>query len=39
MAKCPLGYHISEAVSAALERAPVKQGVSLSVDIDAYDFM
>ena len=37
--KSPLGYHVSQAVSAALGRAGSKPGVNVSVDVDAYDLM
>ena len=37
--KSPLGYHVSEAVGEALARVGAKPGVSVSVDVDAYDLM
>ena len=37
--KSPLGYHISDTISHALQRAGAQKGVSVSVDIDAYDLM
>ena len=37
--KSPLGYHVSEAVSAALAQVGAKPGVSVSIDVDAYDLM
>ena len=37
--KSPLGYHVSEAVGAALARTGSKPGISVSVDVDAYDLM
>ena len=37
--KSPLGYHVSEAVSTALAQIGSKPGVSVSVDVDAYDLM
>ena len=37
--KSPLGYHVSEAVGAALAQMGSKPGISVSVDVDAYDLM
>lgn len=37
--KSPLGYHVSEAVDAALAQVGAKPGISVSVDVDAYDLM
>ena len=39
MVKSPLGYHISDTISHALQRTGAQKGVSMSVDIDAYDLM
>lgn len=39
MVKSPLGYHISDTISHALQRTGAQKGVSVSVDIDAYDLM
>ena len=39
MVKSPLGYHISDTISHALQRTGAMSGVSVSVDIDAYDLM
>ena len=37
--KSPLGYHISETIAAVLDAHPAPSGMSVSVDIDAYDLM
>ena len=37
--KSPLGYHVSEAVGAALAQVGSKPGINVSVDVDAYDLM
>ncbi len=37
--KSPLGYHIPEIISSALERVGTRRGVSVRVDVDAYDLM
>lgn len=37
--KSPLGYHISETISAVLDARPAPEGVSVAVDIDAYDLL
>ena len=39
MVKCPVGYHISETISSALERLGTRRGVTVSVDVDPYDLM
>ncbi len=39
MCKSPVGYHISDCISAALAAVGPKQGISVSVDVDAYDLM
>ncbi|MBM6908703.1 replication restart helicase PriA [Collinsella intestinalis] len=37
--KSPLGYHISDVIAAVLDARPAPQGVTVGVDIDAYDLM
>ncbi|OUO18865.1 primosomal protein N' [Collinsella sp. An307] len=37
--KSPLGYHISDTIAAVLDARPAPAGVSVSVDVDAYDLM
>ena len=37
--KSPLGYHVSEAISSVLARVGSRPGISVSVDVDAYDLM
>ena len=39
LVKSPLGYHVSEAIGAALVSVGPKSGISVSVDVDAYDLM
>nr|WP_041739286.1 primosomal protein N' [Coriobacterium glomerans] len=37
--KCPLGYHISRIIAATLSRIGSRSGISVTVDVDAYDLM
>ena len=39
LVKTPIGYPVSDAVRAALARAGTARGVSVGVDVDAYDLM
>ena len=39
LVKSPVGYHISEDIDACLHEAGTVPGVSVSVDVDAYDLM
>lgn len=39
LVKCPLGYPVSDALCHVLAVCPVPHGISLSVDVDAYDLM
>ncbi len=39
MCKSPVGYHISDCISAALAAIGPEKGISVSVDVDAYDLM
>ena len=37
--KCPLGYHVSGVVHDVVAGLPAPRGISISVDVDAYDLM
>ena len=37
--KTPVGYHVSDCIRAALACVGSREGISLSVDVDAYDLM
>lgn len=37
--KSPVGYHVSEAIGAALSQIGPQPGINVSVDVDAYDLM
>lgn len=37
--KTPVGYHVSDCIRAALASVGSREGISLSVDVDAYDLM
>ena len=39
MVKCPLGYHVSRVLGECLRELGSQSGISVSVDIDAYDLM
>lgn len=39
LVKCPLGYPVSDALNKVLSTRPAPHGISLSVDVDAYDLM
>lgn len=39
LVKSPVGYHVSEDIDACLHEAGTVPGVSVSVDVDAYDLM
>ena len=39
MCKSPVGYHISDCISAALAAIGPERNISVSVDVDAYDLM
>lgn len=39
LVKSPVGYHVSEDIDACLQEAGTAAGVSVSVDVDAYDLM
>lgn len=37
--KSPLGYHVSQALGDAIAAVGQPKGISVSVDVDAYDLM
>lgn len=39
LVKAPLGYHVSDDIDACLKEVGPQPGVSVSVDVDAYDLM
>ena len=39
MVKSPLGYHVSQVISDCLAQLGRRQGINVSVDVDAYDVM
>ena len=39
LVKSPVGYHVSDDIDACLKEVGSVRGVSVSVDVDAYDFM
>ena len=39
LVKSPVGYHVSDDIDACLKEAGSMRGVSVSVDVDAYDLM
>ncbi|MBS6654102.1 MAG: hypothetical protein KH283_08860, partial [Collinsella sp.] len=39
LVKSPVGYHVSDDIDACLKEVGSVRGVSVSVDVDAYDLM
>lgn len=39
LVKSPVGYHVSDYIDACLKEVGSVRGVSVSVDVDAYDLM